>query len=759
MSRWLSGILISVFFQLPAWGFDAFVVQDIRLEGLQRISAGTLFNYLPVKVGDRIDASRTAEIIRSLYKSAFFKDVSLEREGDVLVVLVSERPALAKIDISGNKSIETEDLLNALKDIGLAEGRVFDRSLLDKIEQELRRQYFSQGKYGVRITSTVTPVERNRVSLAIDISEGRVAKIQQINVVGNHAFTDKKLLKTFQLSTPTLLSFYTKNDQYSKQKLAADLETLRSYYLDRGYINFRIDSTQVSITPDKKDIYITVNITEGDVFKIKDVKLAGELIVPPEELFPLVVVRVGEVFSRKEATRTSSRLTDRLGDEGYAFANVNTIPDVDEQNKEVSLTFFVDPGRRVYVRRINMVGNTKTRDEVLRREMRQMEGGWISTQKVERSRTRLARLGYFEDVAVETPAVAGTTDQVDINFKVTEKPSGNLLASVGFSQSQGIVFSTSVTQDNFLGSGKRVSLSFNNSDVNTVYNFAYTNPYYTVDGVSRSFSVFYRKTDAEEANISNYTTDVFGGRVNYGIPINEFDRVLFGLEYENTDIQTTEFTSNEIQRFILDNGSQFDALKLTTSWTHDTRNRAIFPDRGGLQRVSAEVALPIGDLQFYKLNYQHRRYRPLTENLTLSLNGQVGVGNNYGDTTDYPFFEHFFAGGPRTVRGFEDNTLGPTDSNDDPFGGKIKLVGNMEVVFPPPFQTDSKTVRLSVFVDVGNVFASSDAFEADELRYSTGMAARWLSPLGALVFSLAYPLNDEPEDEVQIFQFSFGTNF
>ncbi len=759
MKRWVQGLAVAALLWQPVWAFEPFVVEDIRLQGLQRISAGTVFNYLPIKVGERLDATRSAEAIRALYKAGFFKDVGLEQDGTVLVVTVVERPAIAKIDISGNKSIETEDLLNALKDIGLAEGQVFDRSLLDKIEQELRRQYFSQGKYGVKITSTVTPVERNRVNLAVEISEGRVAKIQQINLVGNQVFSDKALLKDFQLTTPTWLSWYTKSDQYSKQKLAADLETLRSYYLDRGYINFRIDSTQVSITPDKKDIYVTINVTEGEVFTVKEVKLAGELVVPAKELFPRVELRAGDVFSRKNATRTSTKLTERLGDEGYAFANVNTIPDIDNENKEVSITFFVDPGRRVYVQRINMFGNTRTRDEVLRREMRQMESAWISTEKVKRSRVRLARLGYFEDVSVETPAVPGTTDQVNVNFKVKEKPSGNLLAGVGFSQSQGIILNSSVTQDNFLGSGKRLSLSFNNSDVNTVYNFSYNNPYYTVDGISRGYRLFYRETDAEEANVSDYNTDVFGGSVSFGIPINEFDRVLLGLGYENLNISTTGSTSGEIVDFIDRNGSQFDIPKFTASWSHDTRNRTIFADRGGLQRLSAEVAIPGGNLEYFKLNYSHLRLRSLTKHLTLSLNGEIGYGDSYGDTSEFPFFEHFFAGGTRSVRGFEDNTLGPRDSNDDPFGGKMKLAGSIELVFPPPFQTDSTTVRMSAFIDGGNVFGENDQFDIGDLRYSVGVGAQWLSPLGALSFSLAFPLNDKPDDEVQNFQFSFGSNF
>ena len=500
-----------------SWAFEPFTVTDIRVEGLQRIAPGTVFSYLPIKTGETFDEQRSAEAVRALFRTGFFKDVRIERENGVLVIVVQERPAISSIEITGNKDIESEPLLDSLKDIGFAQGRVFDRSLLEKVEQELERQYFSRGKYGVKITTTVTPLERNRVGIVIAVSEGRAARIKQISIVGNKVFDDETLLEDFQLSTPTLLSFYTGVDQYSKQKLAGDLETMRSYYLDRGYINFSIDSTQVSITPDKKDIYITINVTEGDQYKVKEVRLAGDLVVDPPALFPLVQLNPGDVFSRKRVTDTTTQISEKLGDKGYAFANVNTIPEVDEDKKEVAVTFFIDPGKRVYVRRVNMVGNTRTRDEVLRREMRQMEGGWFSSASVERSRTRLDRLGFFEEVNVETPTVPGTTDQVDVNYSVTERPSGNLLVGLGYSQSSGVLFNASVSQDNFLGSGKRVSVAFNNSDVNTVYSFSYLNPYYTIDGVSRGFGLFYRETDASEANVANYTADTFGGNVTYGV--------------------------------------------------------------------------------------------------------------------------------------------------------------------------------------------------------------------------------------------------
>jgi outer membrane protein insertion porin family len=754
-------VLLSVLLTGRAFAFESFVVQDIRVEGLQRISAGTVFNYLPLKVGQTFDEEQSANAIRALFRTGFFRDVSLGRDGDVLVIAVRERPAIASIDIEGNEDIETEPLLESLEQIGLAEGQVFNRSLLDKVEQELRRQYFSRGKYGVRIETTVTPLERNRVGILIDIKEGKVARIRQIKIVGNSVFDDKTLLEEFQLGEPTLFSFYTKNDQYSKQKLSGDLETLRSYYLDRGYINFNIDSTQVSITPDKKDIYITINVTEGEQYRIKEIKLSGDLVVEPEELFPHVLVNPGDIFSRKRITESVTKIGDRLGDEGYAFANVNTVPDVDEEAKEVTVTFFVDPGKRVYVRRINILGNAKTRDEVLRQEMRQMEGGWFSASKVERSRTRLQRLGYFEEVNVETPAVPGSADQVDVNYSVTERPSGNLTLGVGFSQTSGILLNAAITQDNFLGTGKRVSVTVNNSNVTKVLNFSYLNPYYTIDGVSRGFGVFYRETDAGEANVADYTTDTWGGNINYGLPINEFDTIRFSGELESIKIKRTDFSSQTVQDFIQDQGDDFLSFKLLTSFAHDTRNKAIFPDRGGLQRVSLESTVPGSELEYWKLNYRHLRYIPLTRALTLSMNGEVAWGDGYGDFDELPFFENFFAGGVRSVRGYEDNSLGPRDDLDnDPIGGGFRTVGRVELIFPMPFLEEAQnTVRLSGFFDIGNVYPNVDDFDASDLRMSSGVAAIWMSPVGPLAVSFAIPINDDSDDDTQPFQFTLGTGF
>ena len=738
---------------------DSFIVRDIRLEGLQRIAPGTIFNYLPVEIGDRVDANMTARAIRALFKTGFFKDVRVERDGDTLVVSVLERPSIASVEFSGNEQLSDEELEEALKGAGFSVGRVFDRSLFEQVEQELRRSYFAVGKYAVQITSTVTPLERNRVAVNFDISEGQAATIKQINIVGNNVFDDDDLLDLFSLKTSRIFSFITKSDQYSKQKLAADLETLRSYYLDRGFINFNIESTQVSITPDKRDVYITVNVTEGEQFGVSEVLLAGDLRVEHEELFELVTVRQGEVFSRKDVTETSAALTERLGNDGYAFANVNAVPEINEADKNVKLTFFLDPGKRVYVRRVTFKGNVKTRDEVLRREMRQLEGAWISTSQVERSKVRLQRLGFFEEVNVETPAVAGTADQVDVDFNVVEAPSGNLVIGAGFAQSQGIILTTSISQDNFLGTGHRVSLTLNTSDVNRNIGFSWLNPYFTIDGVSLGFDAYSRKTDAEDANVSDYTLDELGAGVTFGIPISEFNFLDLGVKFENTKFKPGSNASTEVLDFRDREGSEFNTFSLTAGWTADTRNSRLLPDRGALTSLEAEVALPFLDLSFYKLTARHQRFFPLFGSVVGMVQGEVGFGDGLADTDQLPLTDNFFAGGIRSVRGFESNTLGPRDSRNEPLGGDLKVTGGAEIILPVPFLTATPNFRLTGFFDFGNVFGPGQRFEIGDFRYSTGISAVWLSPLGPLTLSFAAPLKTEDEDETQPIQFTFGTSF
>ncbi len=749
-------VLILFLMLCVARGAHAFVVKDIQVFGLQRISAGTVFNYLPVSVGEDFTPQKAAAAIRALFKTGFFKDVALERSGDVLIVYVQERPSVAKIIFEGNKDIKKEDLEKALNVIGLSEGKVFNRQLLEKVEQELTRQYFSHGKYGVKIKTEVTQLTRNRVAILIKISEGRVAKIKQINLVGNKTFDSDTLLDLFELRPTNWLSFYTKDDQYAKQKLSADLERLRSYYLDRGYIKFSIDSTQVTLTPDKKEIYITINIKEGDLYTLEKVRLTGNLVVPPQELIDRVQVGPGEIFSRKNATLTSKAISDRLGDEGYLFANVNMVPEIDEKKKTVVMTFFVDPGKRVYVRRINMKGNTKTRDEVLRREMRQMEAAWAATRKIERSKTRLERLGYFEQVNVETPPVVGTSDQVDVNYSVTERSSGNLSAGVGFSQTQGLIFNANISQDNVFGTGKRVNLAFNNSNVTTQYRFGYFNPYYTLDGVSMGYDLGYVARNANNANISNYTTDVINTGFNFGIPLNEFDRLRFNFDAKYTKLKTGSFTSTEINDFVLQQGESFLTFSAAAGWTHDTLNRALFPTSGGQQRFSALATVPGSDLTYYKVSYKQQQYFPISKDFTFRLLGEAAYGDGYGNTKNLPFFEHYFAGGVRSIRGFKANTLGPRDSNNRAFGGASKIVGKAELLFPVPFMQDSKSVRMGAFVDAG---AINRTFTLKNMRFSVGISGEWLSPFGALAVSIAVPMNSSANDQTQSFQFSFGSGF
>lgn len=735
---------------------ERFIVEDIQVKGLQRTPVGTVYNYLPVKVGEEFSSNKVAGSIRALFKTGFFEDVSLERDASRLIVNVVERPSIAKIIFEGNEDISTEDLTKELSKTGLAEGKVFDPQTLDKVEQALRRQYFSHGKYGLKIETKVSKLTRNRVGIHIEISEGQVAKIKQINLVGNKGFEIAELLKNFELSTSNLLSFYTKDDQYSKLKLSADLERLRSYYLDRGYINFSIESSQISMTPDKKEIYITVNMKEGSVFRLEAVKLAGNLVIDPEELIKLMSVGPGEIFSRKNATATSKNISDRLGDEGYAFANVNMVPEINDEEKTVAMTFFVDPGKRTYVRRINMEGNTKTRDEVLRREMRQMEASWASTAKIERSKERLDRLGYFEEVKIEMPPVVGSADQIDVNYTVTEKASGNLTAGVGFSQTQGIIFNANVSQDNVFGTGKRVGLSFNNSDISTQYRFSYFDPYFTLDGVSLGYDIGYRARDAEEANISNYSTDVMNTGLNFGLPLNENDRLRFNLDIKHTKLSTSDFSSTEIEDFIKKEGDKYLTFSASIGWTHDTLNRAIFPTKGGQQRLSVLATVPGSDLEYYKLTYKQQHYFPLAKDFTLRLHGELAYGDGYAGTDELPFFEHFFAGGVRSIRGFDDNTLGPRDSRNDPFGGSSKIIGNAELFFPVPFANELKSVRLGAFFDAGTV---NDGVSISDMKYSVGVSGEWLSPFGALSISLAKPLNANETDEEQMFQFSFGSGF
>jgi len=757
MTRFLP-VLALLLLTFPAWAFKPFTVKDIRFEGLQRISAGAVLNLLPVRIGDRVDERVSARIIHALYKSGFFKDVRLERDGDTLVVFVAERPSIAEISITGNDAIPTEQMQAALKQIGLSEGKVLNRALLDKIQLELERQYYSLGKYGVQIKATTTPLERNRVKVSIAIAEGAEASVYAINIVGNKAFSDRELLAHMKLNQH---SFFGGGTQYSRQLLAADLETLKSWYLDRGYLHFNIESTQVSITPDRQDVYVTINVTEGKQYRVRKVKLAGKLILPKPVVRSLISLHPGEVFSRKEAVDSTKRISDRLAEIGYAFANVNIIPDIDEKQRTVDVTLFVDPGQKVYVRRINISGNTKTRDEVIRRELRQMEGAWMSTKKISLSKTRLNRTGFFENVGVETPTVPGSPDLVDVNFKVAERPTGNLSAGLGYSDTQGALFNFAITQENFLGTGKRVSVNVDNSQVTKNYSINYNNPYYTLDGINRGFSLYYRAIDAAQAQISNYTTDSYGANLSYGFPLSEIDSSRFSIGYENSNIVLgSSLVSQDVIDFVAENGDQYGYFPVIYSWIRDSRDRRILATRGGMTRFSTEVSVPGSDLEYYKLNLQHQQYFPVSKRITLLAKLNLGYANAFGNTTRLPPWKKYYAGGSRSVRGYDANSLGPVDPvTGVRTGGNRKLIGNLELILPNPFSETEGSTRLAAFIDAGNVYGKGETVTADSLRYSAGIALLWLSPVGALRFSYAVPFNNQDGDRLQAFQFTMGSVF
>ena len=740
---------------VQAQAIEPFTIKDIRVEGIQRTEAGTVFSYLPVKVGDVMTDEKASQAIRALFATGFFRDVTLEVDNGVLVVVVQERPSVAQIDFAGMREFNKDQLLKGLRQVGLAEGRIFDRGLLDRAEQELKRQYLSRGMYAVNINTTVTPLERNRVAINFNVEEGEIAKIRQISIIGAKAFSEKELVDLFVLRTPGWLTWFSKQDQYSRQKLAADLETLRSHYLDRGHLEFSIDSTQVSITPDKKDIYITVSITEGPKYTVSGVKVAGEKLIPEEELQKLIKVKPGDTFSRARLTESTKAISDRLGNDGYAFANVNAIPERAKDKNEVAFTFFVDPGRRVYVRRINIAGNNRTRDEVIRREMRQFEGGWYSADKINLSRRRIDKLGYFTEVNVETPPVPATTDQVDVNISVTEKPTGVILVGAGFGSGEGVILSGSVSQQNIFGSGKHVTAQVGTSKINTTYALSYTDPYFTVDGVSQGFDLYLREVDAVNSGLGFYQTKTLGGAVRLGVPISEIDTINYGLGYEQTKITIFPESPLFYKDYVATFGNENSTVLGTVGWTRDGRDSLIYPTSGTLHKVTGEVGLPGGTLKYYKAAYQYQRYFPLTQTYTLMLNGEAGFGEGYGGKP-LPFFRNFFAGGVTSVRGFKAFTIGPKDTNGDPRGGSRRLVGNAELLFPFPGLEKDRSVRMSAFVDAGMV---ADTYDAGEFRFSTGLGVLWVSPLGPLKVSVALPLASEPGDRKQPFQFTIGGVF
>lgn len=796
---------------------DPFVASDIRIDGLQRIAAGTVFTYLPVEKGEKVTTERVQQAVRALYKTGFFTDVSISRQGDILVITVKERPAISKIQIKGNKDLKEEDLLKGLKDIGLAEGEPFDRLSLDRVQQELIRQYYNRGKYNVSVKANPIPLDRNRVELSIVIAEGKVAKIKSIDLIGNRTFTSKEVRSDFESDTTNWTSWYSKDDQYSREKLTGDLEKLNSYYLDRGYIDFNVDSTEVTISPDKRDMYLTAAVTEGQIYNVSEIKLSGTLVVTEEEMRKLITIKPGEVFSRQKVQKSSEAMTGILANIGYAFAQVTPIPNVDKEKRLVEINFFVNPGKRVYVRHVNFKGNASTQDEVMRREMRQLEGAWYSQAAIDRSKVRLQRLGFFKKVDITTPRVAGTDDQVDVNVTVEETNSGSFTFGLGYSQVERLIASVSLSENNFLGTGDHAAVTVSKSFFQTQYDLNYFQPYLFDSGVGLGYDAKYSKLDQSEANIANYLNDTASFSTNLGVPIGESDSINLSLSASRTKIITyfneavqavdangTPITdANGNQVFQTDpNGNivterafdspqpiidylnalghyTFHELEWSASWAHDTRNKFFNPTHGSLQQIGIEVALPGSTVEFYKLSYRYAQYVPVTRSLTLEGSVNIGYGNAYGKNSNLglPFFENYFAGGISDVRNFRDNTLGAADTRFltvgctsftqadyclQPLGGAFKTTGSLELIFPTPFVKDDSGTRLSWYLDAGNVYKNFSDFSwtgPDGLRASTGISLHWQAPVGPIVINLGTPIIKKPGDISEVLQFNFGTTF
>lgn len=766
-------------------GAPSFTITDVRLQGLQRVSAGTVFNLIPVGVGDRIDELAVRSLTRQLFESGYFKDIRIARDDGVLIVTLAERPAIESIELEGNKAIKTDALLSGLSDQGLREGEIFKQATLERVGLELERQYVSQGRYGASIDTEIEDLPRNRVAIKIVIEEGDNSGIRHLNIVGARSFPVEELLDKLELKHPSLLSFYRNDDKYSREKLSGDLETLESYYKDRGYADFDLYSTQVSITPDRQQVYITIGLEEGDIYTVDNVNLVGELgDVKAEDLERLLLVDEGQTFNQARITATEDRLTAALGNAGFTFATASGSPVLDKEDQTVSVEFFVNSGKRAYVRRVSFTGNALTQDEVMRREMRQMEGGWASTAQIDLSKVRLERLGFFKGVDVETPAVPGTDDQIDVNFTVEEQPSGSISATVGYSQGYGLILGGNYQQSNVLGSGNSLGLGLSVSRYQKSASFNYFDPYFTLDGISRGFNVFVRRLDFDERNIARYSTDSAGVGVNFGFPIGETQRINFGALVDWTEITEGVFAAQEISDFIAKNGEDALNFKLNLSWSRSTLNRGLFPDRGASQSLALELAVPGSDLQFYKFNYAAERYFPITQSWTLRLRTELGYGGGYGSTTQLPFYENFFAGGFGSVRGFENSTLGPRstapldengnplfgfsrDRRGDPLGGNMLVEASAELIFPFPFVDDSRQFRPAFFFDVGNVFNTECPdvavncfdFDVDELRASLGFGVTWLTGLGPMTFSISTPFQTQDIDEEERFQFELGRTF
>ncbi len=784
MKRIAALLLLAWLSTQNAFAFDSFTVSDIRIDGLSRIAPGTVFTYLPVEKGDVLTPDRAEQAIRALYKTGFFNDVSLEKQGDILVVKLTERPSISKVSLRGNKDLKDEELLKGLKGIGLAEGETFDRLKLDSVQQELTRQYYNRGKYNVSVKTAVVNLDRNRVEVAINIAEGKPAQIKHLNIVGNDTFKAKKIREDFQSDTTNWTSWYSKDDQYSREKMSGDLERLSSFYLDRGYVDFAVDSTQVSMSPDKRKMYVVANIKEGEVYTVTDIKLTGDLILKDEDLRKQLAIKAGEIFSRRKVEQSSDAITSVLSNIGYAFAEVNPVPEINRDKREVGLNFQVNPGKRVYVRRITFKGNLHTEDQVVRREIRQLEGAWYSQAAIDRSKIRLQRLGYFKTVTIDTPRVPGQEDQVDINIALEEQPSGSFTFGVGYSQVQGLITSIALQQNNFFGTGDRIGVTLQRSSYLKTYSLSYFEPYLTDSGIGLGYDISHRELDSGQANIANYLTNSDNFSTYLGLPLTESDTLNTRIGVSQTTIRTFgNSTPREFRDYLFAlNHNTFHTGNIEFSWAHDTRNKFYNPTRGSLQTASFETTLPGSTVEYFKFRYLYSKYIPLSEKLTLFGSASIGYGDSYksisrtavDNTQDppvtslytasgLPFFENFFAGGSSDVRGFRDNTLGPNDFSSgflQPLGGAFKTVATAELIFPTPFVKESdNTTRLSWFVDVGNVFKDYNSWSAKELRASTGLSFQWRAPIGPIIISIARPLRKRDGDDTETIQFTFGPQF
>lgn len=749
---------------------DAFIVQDIRIEGAQRISDGTLLNYLPVNVGDELTPTRIQAAIRALYASGFFKEIALRRDGNTLIVSVLERPSIASFSLEGNKDIDSDILLDSLRDMGLAEGRLFDRSALDLVKQELLRQYHSHGKYGMQVDAEVTDLGKNQVDIKINIKEGNRARIREINIVGNRVFSDEELLDAFELESSGWATIFNDHDAYESEKLQGDMESLKSYYMDRGYADFSVTSTAVTISPDLLDMYLTISLHEGEIYTVKEVKFSGNMVVPEAVLRPFVLVRPETTYSLFAATKSAEYITSILGAKGYGFAEVTPVPELDTATHEATVTFVVKPGKRTYVRQIHFDGGVSTQDEVYRREMRQFEAAGMSNVLLERSNTRIKRLPYVEESTYETVPVPGTDDMVDVNFDIKERQAGNLLFSVGYGSEIGAIINTGVTHANFLGTGDRISINLAKTTYGQSYSFSHTDPYAMLDEVSRTESIYFSSSEAFIRNSSSLDTDQYGGSLIFGYPTSEYTGVNWGMNVRHSVLATNIFSSQELIDFVSNNGDTYNTLfgpatelntyELQAGFYYDTRNRTIFADRGAMAQVTAELAVPSSDVEYYTIKYTQIKYLPLFANLTLGFNGQISWGEPLGDTSLLPPYKHYYAGGPDTVRSYRPNYLGPRDSRGYPFGGGLRTFLQTELFIPPVGGgAGPGAARFGLFFDIGNVYATPSDFDADLLRASAGAAVTWLTPLGAMRFSWGVPLREQPGDLTESFQFSVGTVF